>query len=837
MKMLMKVADDADVGGVCLILPISEGVDQLVAISMALAHMRADCETIERYHEQRTFVMGQRVKTLPDGFIYEVGGKASERAGGYDVEGYWLQRLDRRKGQDGGRFLIRKSDLQRFEATNRRRPIGREKQTWSPLAPTPLDHLADTKTFGNLSLQRNRVIILGPKSEIEGSLRSFKIWRPELLKAQAWPDLSDWVAWGGLDEDGRAYVESVGNAVGEPLVAATRDFQAAREAGRNAEPGNLLFVTHSVDACLRNIETVSRLAERHRFVLLATGRDREKIAPFQKERWLLWELNPAEILDTNMGRNPELKALRTNIVAAIAEQSLSTSLHNAYDLNLAACKSALAALGENVSAAAVDEALDDRVENIIADLWEKFLLFCSWLRFPTQADLEVQSAHLAQLKFTNSMLKPVMPRDGWEPARLTLQGLWSFLEGGAPGGYTPKGLALFDVVATEKPKRLIVGSAKDVTLLRDWAADLIPGAKIEVAGAGKIVPAQTVAALSLMSRRSFEKLVDPMPASRLCFVGYDFECEIYRSRLNWRTKRKKMLRPDREFQERVIGSVDLAELEEPTAHRDLHEASTNLDRFEQSRRPPKLNLPISLGPSEHSREGRLCVFEGCSWAVFTSGHGLSVVSELDGKTVGKKTVDDLLVGDRLIIREAGQKDVIRLLAENKIGAPEYEQLWQKSRRWRQALLSISNNPADLWQKLSWGGLHRDRLTIRGWLLDESTIGPRNRDDLTIIAELADDDPDALTWTECWDAINKLRTLHMQAGMRLGQLLEDECEGLLAEPIDKETAIELSLGLVWLVQVREIHQMADWPSNMVNHLTWGNDVWQSRMKIVLNDGGP
>jgi hypothetical protein len=122
------------------------------------------------------------------------------------------------------------------------------------------------------------------------------------------------------------------------------------------------------------------------------------------------------------------------------------------------------------------------------------------------------------------------------------------------------------------------------------------------------------------------------------------------------------------------------------------------------------------------------------------------------------------------------------------------------------------------------------------LLDDSTIGPRNRDDLTIIAELADDEPDAPAWAECWEAINRLRGLHMQAGMRLGRLLDDECQGLLDEAIDKETAIELSLGLVWLVQVREVHAIADWPSNMVNHLSWGNEAWQSRMKSELSDVG-
>lgn len=836
MKTLIKVANDSDRGGVCLILPVSDGVDQLAAVTIAIAQMRGDCETMAHSHEQRTFVAGQRVKTLPDGLVYEVAGKISEKAGGFEVEGYWLQRLDRRMGRDGGRFLIRKSDLLRFEATNRKRPIGREKQTWSPLVRTPLDALAGTNTFGNLSLQRNRVIVLGAKSEAEAGLRSLKLWRPDLLKQQGWPDLSEWVAWGGLDEDGRVFVESVGNAVGEPLVAITRDFQAARKAGEKAEPGSLIFVTRSIDACLRNIESVSRLAERQRFVLVATGRDREKVAPFQKEGWLVWELSPTELLDTNFERKPALPALRINVDAAIAEQSLSIDLRQACDPSLAECKAALAALGECVSATEADEVLDDRVEDIMADLWETFLILCSWLRFPMQADIDTLSERLAQLKLTNAMLKPVMPRDAWEATRLAIQGLRSFLESGAPGRDTPKGLALFDAVALEKPDRLIVGSSKDFAALREWAEELLPDVKIEIAGAGEVIPAQTAVALSLISRRSFDKLVDPVPTSRLCLVGYDFECDIYRSRLWWRTKRRNMLRPDREFQERVIGTFEFAELEKPASYNETPETSNGTDRFEQGRRPPKMRVPVSMGPSEYSREGRFCVFEGCSWAVFTTGHGLSAVSGSGGKTIERKTVDDLAVGDRLILREAGQKDVIRLLAEDKIGVCEYDQLWQRSRKWRQALLKISNKPADLWQKLSWGGLHRDRLTIRGWLLDDSTIGPRNRDDLTIIAELADDEPDAVAWNECWDAINKLRGLHMQAGMRLGRLLDEDCQGLLDETIDKEIAIELKLGLVWLVQVREIHQVADWPSSMVNHLNWGNEAWQSRMKRALNELG-
>lgn len=456
MKTLMRVASDGEVGGICLLVPVSDGVEQLAAITSAIAHMRADGETMARSHEERTFVAGQRVRTIPDGFVYEVTGKASEELGGYKIEGYWLQRLDRRKGQEGGRFLIKKADLQRLEATNSKRPIGRDRKTWAAPTLTPIDRLAGTQTFGNLSLQRNRVIVLGAKSELETGLRLLKLWLPDLITDQVWPKLSEWVAWGGLDEDGRPYIESIGNAVGEPLVAATRDFQSARKASDQAEIGQLLFVTRLIDQCLRNLETVSRLAERHRFVLVATGRDREKVAPFQKEGWLVWELSPAELLEAKPGRRPELQALRINIDAAEAEKGLSTNLYPTIDANLGECKAALATLGTCIANAEdTGHGTDDRVDDLLAELWETFLLFCSWLKFPCEAEVAQHSDNLAQLKLSNAMLKPVMPIEAWEAARLVIQSLRAFLENGKQGADTAKGLTLFDVVASVKPDLLI----------------------------------------------------------------------------------------------------------------------------------------------------------------------------------------------------------------------------------------------------------------------------------------------------------------------------------------------------------------------------------------------
>jgi hypothetical protein len=191
-------------------------------------------------------------------------------------------------------------------------------------------------------------------------------------------------------------------------------------------------------------------------------------------------------------------------------------------------------------------------------------------------------------------------------------------------------------------------------------------------------------------------------------------------------------------------------------------------------------------------------------------------------------VDDLQSGDRILLREAGDKDVIRLIAEDNAGPGRYAELWERCNRWKSALRAISTNPFTLWQKLSWFGLHRDPVTIRYWLLDEGVIGPRLRDDISIIVEAAGERPDDKKWDECWDAIVKLRGLHMQAGQQLTHALEEECRDLLFVDFDHEQAVELSLGLLWLVKLEEIQGLAHWPANIVNHLHWGREDWREEM---------
>jgi hypothetical protein len=425
--------------------------------------------------------------------------------------------------------------------------------------------------------------------------------------------------------------------------------------------------------------------------------------------------------------------------------------------------------------------------------------------------------------------------------RAALAQLKAFADGFPPGATTAKGEALIACLSTGQPTALFLGSTRERDQARAALEGIIPADSISAVGEERDCSANdAIVATSLLARKAFAKFFDPCPASVVTIVAYDFEEAIYRRRLKWRATQRERLVPDLATR-RTLSGLELSEPIKPVFVPDHLTGKTeaevvSIERVAVAKWRPSYNLPRSSEESEQTREGRLCRFAGCSWAVFTPGHSLTVVSQGSG-SLERRTVEDLSLGDRLLLREAGDKDVIRLLAEDMVGPEKYANLWKTGQQWREALRAISTRPHALWQKLSWAGLHRDPVTVRYWLLDEGVIGPRSQDDVSIIVEAAGQQPDDKKWQECWEAIRRLRSVHMQAGSRLTAILEAECSGLLFEDFEHEQAIELSLGLLWLVRVEEMLPAAHWPATIVNQLHWGRDDWRDQMMhdVLVGEG--
>ena len=227
-------------------------------------------------------------------------------------------------------------------------------------------------------------------------------------------------------------------------------------------------------------------------------------------------------------------------------------------------------------------------------------------------------------------------------------------------------------------------------------------------------------------------------------------------------------------------------------------------------------------------------FVGRSWMAMTDDHRpaclLAAGNEQKRSAIDDLDIQDLRPGIRIIVREGGEKDVIRAIAQQLCGKDRYDQLRRQSSLWREALRS---GGSDLWsvaRRLEANGIRRHIVTIRSWLADAALIGPRSADDvLAISAAFPMHGKTEADWKACSHAIGELRSLHLSAGANLTDQLVARCGRLLFEPAESETAVEFEEGTVWILEVAEIENtQRDCPGSIVNRLQWLDPAWRDRL---------
>jgi hypothetical protein len=191
---------------------------------------------------------------------------------------------------------------------------------------------------------------------------------------------------------------------------------------------------------------------------------------------------------------------------------------------------------------------------------------------------------------------------------------------------------------------------------------------------------------------------------------------------------------------------------------------------------------------------------------------------------------DLGPGTRLVIREGGEKDIIRLLAEQRIGIEKYNTLKAISSLWRDALRASFLDASRIARNLAIVGVRRHLVTVRSWLVNDALIGPRSDDDVIAIGEAFPvPGKTEKDWRSCCDAISELRSLHLSAGSRLSELLAERCGAMLFEPSDAEIAVDLGIGTVWVVEVGEVDPTpVAVPLGYTNRLQWTDAAWRARL---------
>jgi len=235
----------------------------------------------------------------------------------------------------------------------------------------------------------------------------------------------------------------------------------------------------------------------------------------------------------------------------------------------------------------------------------------------------------------------------------------------------------------------------------------------------------------------------------------------------------------------------------------------------------------SLLKTEETITAKYVGFRGESYAYITETHELPIVTDLlaarDGsrQTTPMKRIEQVRVGDFAVFRDGGERDVIQTIADKKLEdiGQDAIQLRKRANLWRDELRASGISADEILTGMIEVGSTKSLPTIRNWLYNDSMIGPGSPADLDLIAKLTQSKQLEISKHEVWDAIKRLRSEHLSAGMRLTAVLLQKLPSCLKEIEEDRTRINVDdIVNAWVVQVDDISShFEEFPGSSVNRL--------------------
>jgi len=695
----------------------------------------------------------------------------------------------------------------------------------------------------------NRVVLVGSRAEFERVLNDSVLTSAEPIHGSV-PNcpLAESFAWGSFDENGHPFVLAPDGSAGSPLVGVARDLSQLDLAclRPQVQAGSQIVLTDRLDQVLENLDLANRIGERQRLVLFADASRRTEVMTLRKHGWKVWEPRPWEIVPNAFAAEEPARTrvtgIDTTLRSAAAERHPSVGYMPSTSQWLTKAYKLMSDIGSRLGHESATG--DEMLQEIMDSVRGVFFGAVSWLSIPEGEKTEDWEATLKQLREGRGYISRCLGNSAALLMSEFLEAIERFIESCVGTKVTPKGAELLRLArnAVQYPSLrqvFVAGSRRS----QEEADSLLAanGIALRCKLPNELRDGERalhVVTFSILRRDMFEKLVDPWPTKSIIMAGYDFEIDIYKQRLRWRENLKRRLEvtPDVRAALTAMPMDSFGTPEQPSYFGGLNETVDPPDPIESVapktvvRRP--INIPEPIG-NERYEEVHIVRFIGRSWMPMAQDY--HPVCLIPGGADRRSSIqyiepDDLRPGTRIVVREGGEKDVIKAIAQQICGDARYDRLWQKASLWREALNSGGNDPVRVAQMLRASGIQRHIYTLRSWVTDPNRIGPRSDADVLAIAQAfklpGKSDAD---WKACCDAIRELRGIHLAAGARLTDHLFARCGRILLEPAENETAVEFELGVVWILEVAEVESaMRRCPATMTNRLQWWTSDWHDRV---------
>jgi hypothetical protein len=787
-----------------------------IAVSslLAITRLRSEFPELLRTHASISFKQGvDHVLVHPCGLVYR-------------YEGFFTSDFFKLKVVDKNEWRsLPVTDIARLEKTTHKRPKGYLTSDLQQSQPFVLGSILGIKTSLNRNFMRNRVLLLGARKGLADELDGWavQITPPEGLISRS---LKDEVPFGKVLENGELAFLDGYVAAGEPLVAIASRVEDLAAHCVSAEQYSKSVLVNDIGELTNNLRAYDSITENQRTVILATDADRDSIRLLDDRGCDVWRFTTDELL---LGLDPS-----GNNVPLAAVLKKASQVRNLVISELPCNEETLDRAAEELrgAAAATTSAENGSIRELFYSLFGLLMLCAEYLGHDPEKFTSSVERLLGRIREHLPTARVWLRPETFDQISSAVGNIHVAAIKLAESGDTPKGKILIDALRVAESRQqlsTVVVARSNVADVEKWIDQSGLHAPVySISDVPENASFGQVLMLSWPRSARFDDLVHRYLTTDLRLLAYRFE-ERWLNQYRSRYKRSGVPEMSAERKFRMLGiSANAIEDQEATENSASMPEPVKFDIPEErflARRKGKGSVDPGT-ELEAFIEASYVDFVGATFAYLTEGHEVAVLNNYvsgdpaPGAKIPMRSVGDLKAGDYVLFRESGDSDIIRFLAEDEVGKDQYQNLRAAATRWRAALNRLGTDPKLVWNRLRAVGFARHLQTVRGWMVNDSRICPRDIQDVRKIAEASNDHDLLATMPRLWEAREELMSLHISAGFRLTQLLIKELPHKLGVLGRGETELDLGVGKVWIVRIQDIDRsQTNQRRSHVNRLLW------------------
>lgn len=830
---LLAVMDAPPKQPLCFVLPRCGDTGRFAVVLHALHRFINKQQQLTHDCGAANFNKGDRVRVHPGRrvFVYD----------GFDdnsTDWIWLKTLD----GNGRRNFRSEFIIPRLEKTDLKRPIGRLDSPLLSPPPAPLDTLLETSTFGNLSLVQNEAVLLDSRSGFTDFVDSVVLQRQSLTPDA--PPFKALLPFGELSEphsSKQSWLKKWDerNPAGEPLVAVTHSAELLANYCIDATAKSKLVVINGLSR-LKQRQSYDDMAESQNLILFASRDEEEMIetlgnAPVPCKFW--W-LSADEI---NIGHGLPGKNGLSGLTGKVIQWANN---HKQMSMEAIPCEnqeleSICLRLEELRGQLNSDE--NDPLTKLISHAWRLLNDASGVIRPLTDLEKEKFASQIRLLRSEtkgNVWLKPECAAALNDIADCIESCL---LGNGALG--VNKASALYQVIRESQSAglkyALLARNENQIVEVKSWLRQR--NISLEIYSPRTLPDDKFFDRLIFLSwpgSHHLRRIVDLLVSPRITVLAYPFEARWLnqcKRRFQHRPKVPAVTISEKSefvFHEKTNKSAWLEDAQETVLPSSTALSDTEIWNFEQRLRTVRKGKAASPTEASETITARYVSFVGDFYSFLMESHKLPIATSLvsgslhTSQKLPERTVLDIKVGDFIVFPESGDREFIQDAADKLVGSSA-PQIRMRARKWKDALQKSGLTSDQFYQQARSLNHPRHSATIRHWFADSSQIGPREKDDLVLIALVTGDEEFESEIDGVRQAIERLWGAHQSAGMRLRDVLLQRLPQVIGQVEENGTQVDLGeLGSAWIVQVDSIASDNEQRGrNEVNQLLRENSVFQ------------